>query len=97
MPREVIVRFKFFRSFVVVAFLFNAAAFFAAFVYNPFISYAASVLTLAWLAWSIRCPNCGKSPYVKRRGSLRIGVPIPESKCSHCGQELLSHSSQKSD
>lgn len=90
MQREVIVRFKFFRAFVVVAFLFNGAAFFAAFVFSPFIAYAAAVLTLAWFAWCIRCANCGKSPFVKRRGSLRIGMPIPERKCSKCGRDFLS-------
>ena len=97
MPREVIVRFKFFRSFLVVAFLVNAAAFLAAFVYNAFISYVAALLTLAWFAWCVRCPNCSRSPYIKRRGSLRIGVPIPETKCSNCGRDLVGSDSQESD
>jgi transposase-like protein len=91
MQTEVIVRFKFFRFFVVVAFFFNATAFFASFVFNPFISYAAAVLTLAWLTWCIQCAKCGKSPFVKWSGSLRIGIPIPESKCSKCGRYFLSN------
>lgn len=89
--RDVIVRFKFFRSFVVGAFLLNAAAFFAAFVFdNPFFSFAAAVLTLAWLSWCIRCANCGKSPFIKKIGTSLIGIPIPERKCSKCGRDFQS-------
>lgn len=94
MRQEVIVHFRFFRSLVVVAFLFNAAAFFASFVFNPFISFVAGVLTLAWVAWCIRCANCGKSPFIKWKGSLRIGIPIPERKCSKCGQDFRSREPQ---
>lgn len=91
MQKEVIVRFKFFRSFVVVAFLFNAAGLLAAFVFdNCFISFVAAFLTLAWLAWCIRCANCDKSPFIKRAGSLRIGIPIPERTCSKCGRDFRS-------
>lgn len=87
MPRDVIVRFKFFRSFLVVAFVLNLGAFF---FYKPFISYVAALLTVALIAWCIRCANCGKSPYIKWAGSLRIGIPIPERKCSKCGRDFLS-------
>lgn len=91
MPGNVIVRFKCFRPFVVVSFLGNALAFLGAFLLNnPFISFAVSVLTLAWLSWCIRCPECGKSPFEKVAGSSRIGIPIPEYKCSRCGRSFLS-------
>lgn len=97
MQRDVIVRLKFFRSFLVVAFLFNAAAFFAAFVYTPFISYVAALVTLEWFVWCIRCVNCGGSPFIKRHGSLRIGIPIPERKCSKCGRDFLTGEIRKTD
>lgn len=89
MRRNVIVGFRFFRSFVIAAFLFNSVAFFASFVLNAFVSFAAALLTLAWLGWCIRCSNCGRSPFVKRRGALRIGIPIPERTCSKCGRDFL--------
>ena len=90
MQRDVIIRFKFFRSFFPVAFLLNAVAFFASFVLNPFFSFSGVALTLAWLAWCIRCANCGKSPFIKWAGTARIGIPIPECKCSKCGRDFRS-------
>jgi hypothetical protein len=90
MQRDVVVRFKFFRSFVGVAFLLNAAAFFASAIYNPFFSYGTVLLTLGWFGWCIRCANCGKSPFIKWAGAARIGIPIPERKCSKCGRDFRS-------
>lgn len=87
MSRDVIIRFKFFRSLLIVAFLVNGAALF---FYRPFVSFLVMCLTLAWLNWCIRCANCGKSPFIKWAGSARIGIPIPERKCSKCGRDFRS-------
>lgn len=94
MQRDVIIRFKFFRSFLIVGFLINGTALF---FYRPFISYLVAFLTLAWISWCIRCANCGKSPFIKWAGSARIGIPIPERKCSKCGRDFRSGEPLKLD
>lgn len=81
---SVVLRIKFFRSFFVVGFLANGAALF---LFNPFVSFVVAVLTLGFVANCIECAKCRKSPYVLHRGSLRIGSPIPERKCSNCGYD----------
>jgi DNA-directed RNA polymerase subunit RPC12/RpoP len=85
MQRDVTIRLKFFRSILVVGFIVNGAALF---FYRPFVSYLVVLLTLTWIASCIRCANCGKSPYVKQVGSSRIGIPVPELRCSKCGREF---------
>ena len=98
MSRDVIVQFKCFRSFVVVSFLGNALAFLAAFVFhNPFVAFVTAVLTLGWLSWCIRCIHCGKSPFIKVAGSTRIGIPIPEYKCSKCGRSFYDDGTSASN
>lgn len=97
MQRDVIVRFKCFKSFVVVAFLVNSMAFFAAFSLNVFILYVTTVLTLAYFTWCVRCATCGKSPFVKWVKSLRIGIPIPERRCSRCGRNYSRDAAEKLD
>jgi hypothetical protein len=82
MSLEAVVRFRFFKSFFVVAFLVNGAALF---VFRPLLSFIVAMATLAFIAWCIRCSNCGKSPYILWRGALRIGSAIPERTCSKCG------------
>lgn len=82
MIRFAVVRFKFLRSFFLTFAVLNGLVLF--FV-SPLISFAFSILTLALVAMCIRCPECGKSPYIIRSGSLRIGTPIPEGICSKCG------------
>lgn len=81
-----------------VSFLFNVVASFAADLYGSFMAFLAVFLTLAWLSWCIRCANCGHSPFVRRRGSLRIGTAIPELKCSGCGRDYrIERPRQQSD
>lgn len=84
---SVVVRMKFFRSFFLVGALANGAALF---FFSPFISFVVALLTLGFAANCIKCAKCGKSPYVLHRGSLRIGSPIPERKCSNCGYDARS-------
>jgi hypothetical protein len=85
---SVVVRVKFFRSFFLGGALANAAALF---LFSPFVSFVVALLTLGVAATCIKCAKCGKSPYVLHQGSLRIGSPIPERKCSKCGYDAGSH------
>lgn len=85
MQRAVIIRFKFFRSFLIAGFLINGAALF---FFKPFVSFVVAVLTLAFVAWCIRCVKCDKSPYIRLWGRLRIGTAIPETTCSRCGHKF---------
>jgi hypothetical protein len=87
MLRAVIIRFRFFRSFLIAGFVINGAALF---FFKPFVSFVVAFLTLAFIVWCIRCVRCGKSPFVKWAGSSRIGIPIPERKCSKCGRDFFS-------
>lgn len=80
------VRFRFLRAFFAVAFIGNAAAQFAN---EPWVSFVVAFATITFVVWAIRCANCGKSPYVKWMGTSRIGIPVPELKCSKCGQHLF--------
>jgi hypothetical protein len=83
----VTIRLKFFRSFLVVGILVNMAAMF---FFKPLVSYLVALLTLGFVAASIRCTRCGKSPYIKVRGEMRIGSPIPERICSRCGKNFMT-------
>jgi hypothetical protein len=85
MTRHVVVRFRFFRSFLVVGALANGGAMFFWF---PFISYAVALLSLGLVAMCFSCVTCGKSPFILIRNSLRIGSPIPERICSRCGTDF---------
>jgi hypothetical protein len=87
MTRHVVVRFRFFRSFLVVGALANGSAMFFWF---PFFSYAVVLLTLGLVAMCFSCVTCGKSPFVLIRNSLRIGSPIPERVCSRCGTDFTA-------
>ena len=86
MLKAATIRFGFVRLFFIVAFLINGAAMFAN---EPSVSFLVAFLTIAFVVWSIRCAKCGKSPFVKWVGTSRIGIPIPERKCSKCGQQLF--------
>lgn len=86
MLKAATVRFRLFRPFFVVAFIANAAAMFAS---EPWVSFLVAFLTVAFVVWAVRCAKCGKSPFVKRVGTSRIGIPIPERTCSKCGQPLF--------
>src|SRR5579862_5588399 len=87
MPRQPILRFRFFRSFLLIGFLVNAGAVFAN---RPFVSYIAAFSTLAFVAFCFRCARCGKSPYTLIRKYARIGSPVPERVCSRCGFNFLT-------
>lgn len=90
---SVVVRIKFFRSFFLVGALANGAALF---LFSPFIAFGVALLTLGFVANNIKCAKCGKSPYVLHRGSVRIGSPIPERKCSNCGYDAGSQEERSS-
>jgi hypothetical protein len=85
MSRDVIVRLKFFRSILITVFLANGAALFFD---RPFASFLVAFLSLVWIIWCIRCATCGKSPFIRWVGRARVGVPVPEIKCSRCGREF---------
>lgn len=80
--RTVVVRLRLFRYLSSVLFAANAAALL---LRSPFASFLVAMLSLACVDWCIRCANCGKSPFVKWKGQLRIGIPLPERQCSKCG------------
>jgi hypothetical protein len=89
MPHQPLLRLRFFRSLFALGFVANGAALFA---YRPAVSFLVSCLTLAFICFSFRCANCGKSPYVLLRGRLRFGSAVPERVCSKCGFNSLSES-----
>ena len=90
MTADVTIRFKYFRSFFLVGFLANGMAMFATAVTDsPLFSDAAAWATLVFALFCIRCPNCGKSPFILIRGTSHIGSPIPERTCSRCGTTML--------
>jgi len=83
---SVVVRFRWFRSFLIAAFLLNGGALF---FFNPGLSFLVAFLSVCGIVGCISCPRCGKSPYILKRGPLRIGSPIPERICSRCGQSMI--------
>lgn len=94
MLNDVVVRLKFLRSFLVLAFLANGGILF---LYRPLVSFIVAFFTAAWFAWCIRCPMCGKSPFIKLMGRSTIGSAIPERKCSRCGTDFLAYSRNNND
>ena len=84
--RTVVVRLRMFRALSSVLFAANAAALLFR---SPLVSFVVAMLSLAFVDWSIRCANCGKSPFVKWKGRLRVGIPLPEQKCSRCGWDAV--------
>lgn len=79
------VSLRFYRTLIVVVFALNGVAIWFS---SPLISLFATIATIGFLTFCIRCSVCGKSPYIWRRGSLRIGSAIPERACSRCGHVL---------
>ena len=87
MSKDVVVRFKFFRSFLLIGFLANGAAMF---FFNPLLSYLVAMVTLVLISGCIRCTNCDKYPFVIKKDFLHIGTPFPERVCSGCGHSFAS-------
>lgn len=88
------VRFLGLRAFPIMAMLFVviAAVVFGiggAVISGAIVSVAPTLL--------LRCPRCGKSPYIRRTKVGLVGFFLPESTCSKCGYDLAARSSKSGD
>lgn len=43
-------------------------------------------LLFNWMAFLIRCPQCGRSVFTAQWGPVIAGRPWPSKKCSKCGE-----------
>jgi transposase-like protein len=89
-----LIHFKYLKIFIPAAFALNGVAFLFSPTVSPFM-LASSLISLALLAFCVRCPRCNKSPFIVKYKRLRIGSAIPESTCSNCGYEFLKKQDDK--
>jgi transposase-like protein len=55
---------------------------------EPVLTFLVLVGLMTWMSFLVKCPTCGKSPYVRKIGPFYFGQPIPETQCSKCGRNL---------
>jgi len=89
-------RIKSFRLFFFIPVIYVGAGFIVS-IYN--IAAAMAVILLGALSYLINylmiaCPQCGKSPYIRKTGATSFlmpsvySSPIVEKSCSRCGREF---------
>ncbi|HEX8125344.1 MAG TPA: hypothetical protein VF548_07170 [Allosphingosinicella sp.] len=76
-----IFRLRFIRMLLAAAVVATVAAWFSGFV--PLI-YMMPLLVVQALVLSLACPRCGRSPFVRRWGNMRVGWPHRGARCRNC-------------